>query len=398
MKKIGIQLLFSILAVGCSFTAYAQNFSEETKTSMGEIRKLLDSNERDMSEEAKNNFEEANLILETVDNQDFELEKHFTKGSTPKAEKKTVNVKRNRIDASVLYEKGYTNIISAYDSRIDKLYYTFPEDKKAAFQLKGEAQTKMNEAKSKMDDYKFLDDKDLITYKYHTLQDDIEEVNKIFREAIDIQIRAFNLFFDQDSKQQELAITKEAPAEEKSTETNSSPSADIMSNMISDLPSSPLANEEMVDESRIIEKTKIEKPIENTVIEPLSSSGQESMAVEEFPTAIEEYNQQQVIAVTPVPAKKTQTVPAVSGVVFRIQLIAIKKGPLSTSDQSKLYTGPHQVMERQEDGMYKYTIGEFSTFREAKAFLKSLNKKDTFIVSFRDGKRIPLDEAIGYAY
>lgn len=427
MKHLEFKLIVTALVLFFSHQLFSQNFSDDAKSTMSEARKLLDDSERTKTDDAKNNFEEANLILEAVDNQDFELEKYFAKGSTPKAEKKAVNVKRQRIDASVLYEKGYSNIIDAYDSRIGKLNYTFDDDKSKAVELKGEAKEKLTLAKSAMDNFKYLDDKDLISYKYYTLQDQVEEANKLFRDAIDIQLEAFSLFLNQDERQAEEATAGIGNAGVSEEITNS------LTSGMDEATLNQIAAE--FDGSGIIEVTKDEGA--DPVVTNRASSEPEEITYEEaiadLPVAIEEgvesveepvativekgsvsdpYNEPAIsyepVSKVTAPVATSQSVVAsatstaamstVDGVVFRVQLIAVKKGPLSVKEQAKLYSGSETIMERQEEGMYKYTIGEFKTFREARNFRNNLQTKDTFIVSFRDGKRIPLDEAIGYAY
>ena len=54
------------------------------------------------------------------------------------------------------------------------------------------------------------------------------------------------------------------------------------------------------------------------------------------------------------------------------------------------------INEELINNMYKYTTGEFLTFKEAKkAFtLNETLKGKAFIVGYKDGKRIDLEEAI----
>jgi N-acetylmuramoyl-L-alanine amidase len=81
-------------------------------------------------------------------------------------------------------------------------------------------------------------------------------------------------------------------------------------------------------------------------------------------------------------------------VYFKVQIETSKK-QLSTSNQQfqKL-----KVDEYQQDGLYKYTTGIFEEdIEQAKALKKELRDKGfehAFVVAFRDGKRIPISEAL----
>ena len=81
---------------------------------------------------------------------------------------------------------------------------------------------------------------------------------------------------------------------------------------------------------------------------------------------------------------------------FRIQLAAsasmLDKSQLSRDFSCKI----EMINEELINNMYKYTTGEFSTFKEAKKVLtlNELLKGKAFIVGYKDGKRIDLEEAI----
>lgn len=82
----------------------------------------------------------------------------------------------------------------------------------------------------------------------------------------------------------------------------------------------------------------------------------------------------------------------IKGYVFRVQLGAYKKfdikGKLANDDA---------MQGENVDGMDKYTVGMFMNFAEAEEFkndLRRMGMKDAFIVAYKDGVRIPVNEAI----
>jgi hypothetical protein len=79
---------------------------------------------------------------------------------------------------------------------------------------------------------------------------------------------------------------------------------------------------------------------------------------------------------------------------FRIQITATKiKQKLS--DLYRNVLPPDQLFEEQIDDYYKYTIGPFSTYKEAKERLIKYqqHKINGYIVAFKNGNRIPIKEA-----
>jgi hypothetical protein len=89
--------------------------------------------------------------------------------------------------------------------------------------------------------------------------------------------------------------------------------------------------------------------------------------------------------------EKTEEVSAkekMRGVVFRVQIAADKK-PLSQATLRKLYSdGKKEITRVVENGWYKYSIGDFYTFKKAQNFKSELNIKDAFIVAYKNGQKM----------
>jgi len=72
---------------------------------------------------------------------------------------------------------------------------------------------------------------------------------------------------------------------------------------------------------------------------------------------------------------------------YRIQIAAFKKR-LTHFQLSEIYAETEFVKEELIDGLYKYTIGDFNTIEEAKAFKNRCGIMGAFVVKYENFKRI----------
>ncbi len=81
------------------------------------------------------------------------------------------------------------------------------------------------------------------------------------------------------------------------------------------------------------------------------------------------------------------------GILYKVQI-----GNFKNKDLSKYFENSnHFSGEVDEDGTKKYTLGSFSDYWEAdrfKKYLREMGVKDAWIVSYKDGKRIPIKDAL----
>jgi len=84
-------------------------------------------------------------------------------------------------------------------------------------------------------------------------------------------------------------------------------------------------------------------------------------------------------------------------IVFRIQ-IAASKNKLSLAELTSKHAIEYKIYEEIHNKMYKYTIGEFLNFKDAKNELiniKNTNKvTDAFLTAYENGHRISINQAI----
>lgn len=80
--------------------------------------------------------------------------------------------------------------------------------------------------------------------------------------------------------------------------------------------------------------------------------------------------------------------------VFRIQITA-SKYKQELKDLRKEAIAPDQLFEEQVDGFYKYTLGNFKTYKQAKARIVIYQQRKTngYIVAYKNGVRIGIKEA-----
>jgi hypothetical protein len=81
-----------------------------------------------------------------------------------------------------------------------------------------------------------------------------------------------------------------------------------------------------------------------------------------------------------------QMIPADEEVIFRVQLSA-NRSELSQRALSRMYYGNKAVEMINENGWYKYSVGDFDTYEEASEFRKSTGLSNAFVVAYRKGTR-----------
>lgn len=82
-----------------------------------------------------------------------------------------------------------------------------------------------------------------------------------------------------------------------------------------------------------------------------------------------------------------------SGIVYKVQIGSFKNKHLAVYlNEHKNFSG-----DTDEDGTRKYTLGEFKDYWEAdnfKKYLREMGVKDAWIVSYKNGKRVAIKDAL----
>ena len=79
-------------------------------------------------------------------------------------------------------------------------------------------------------------------------------------------------------------------------------------------------------------------------------------------------------------------VPAYEDVIYRVQLSA-NRAELTQRALSKMYYGKKTIEMISQDGWYKYSVGDFSTYEEANRFRLSSGISNAFVIGYRKGTR-----------
>lgn len=89
----------------------------------------------------------------------------------------------------------------------------------------------------------------------------------------------------------------------------------------------------------------------------------------------------------------TKRRPDVKGIAFKVQIGAFQNKDLSKYlDKSDSFFG-----EVGEDGLMRYTLGVFRDYWEAdtfKKYMREMGVSDAWIISYRDGVRVPIKEVL----
>lgn len=72
---------------------------------------------------------------------------------------------------------------------------------------------------------------------------------------------------------------------------------------------------------------------------------------------------------------------------FKIQIMA-SRDKLSEQAMHKIYSGSENIDVNIEDNWYKYTIGKFKSYKDAKVFQDKIKVEGAFIVAYLNGKRV----------
>lgn len=92
------------------------------------------------------------------------------------------------------------------------------------------------------------------------------------------------------------------------------------------------------------------------------------------------------------PVANTSSLEDTKGVVFKVQLGAFKK-----KEDLSQYNNSQNFSAEVQDGLQKVSVGAFRDYWEAdklKKFLREMGAKEAFIVSYRDGERVPLKDVL----
>lgn len=86
--------------------------------------------------------------------------------------------------------------------------------------------------------------------------------------------------------------------------------------------------------------------------------------------------------------------PIEAPITFYVQIAAHTEAMSPEYIKENIYYGNMKVTEKFEDNWYKYTIGEFDNFNDAKELLQSSSVRKAFVVAYQGGERLSIRDAL----
>jgi len=78
-----------------------------------------------------------------------------------------------------------------------------------------------------------------------------------------------------------------------------------------------------------------------------------------------------------------------AGIWFKVQIIAVSR-PLTNNEIATVYKGSEQVTEYYFNGYYKYFVGKFKSYNDARDLQDATGVSDAFVVGFENGVAIDI--------
>lgn len=309
----------------------------------------LTDEDKEIIEDAKKYIERGNRMVENAENdyqKYIDLFTHKRKWRRRRAEKKTVPAKRNLIAAGNYYHKGYELLYNLYSEKLELIEFEFEEDKQKADDLASEAENSFNNGKNSLQSNKNYSDKDLkkeVTYK--SLENKIKTGAKDEKEAVEDLCEALGIYETQ--KEKKVTLKKEdKKAWQKALMENS---INSYQNYIDKYPNGSFVEQAKIKIEELEEKIRI--------------------------------------------AQQQQDNP---DLVYHIQIMADTRKWTTQEIKNKIYYTNEKIEEQYINGWYKYWIGTFETYDQAKAYLSKVRKKrkGAFVVATVNGQFVDILQAI----
>lgn len=338
MKKLTI--ITFLLFLGFTYTP--EIFAQEDLTAF--MEEHLTDSEKDQVGRATDNIAKAEKMDAQIREQDSEVQKYFSK-KKKKGEKKSVEVKTLRIKQALYYEKGYALLYNVYSQKVGECVFVYEDDEAKVRALLEDAATDNEGAKRKMKDYKQVSPKDLKKdIEYAKLKSDLQGAMNLYTSGIKKLIEAYSIYLDQETK-------KQLEEEENRVWQNALSDNTIYSfqNYLNDFPNGKYASEAR---SQIADLEEQERRKAEEQSRSLSGS-----------------------------------------LVFQVQ-IAASKVALPKHKIAKFYKATEEVTMKNYDGWFKYAVGNFKKYEDAKKFVKATRVKGAFVVAYLNGEKLDIKQAI----
>lgn len=332
-----------ILLIAFCFGIFSISFAQEDVFTA--LNDILTEEEIALLDDAQKNLSKGDTYVSKAEKEEIDNAKLMNSSKAKKkkkAEKKLVDAKKYRIQAAEFYDKAYLAAYNVYMEIVIDAEWEFPEDGTLAQEYLDDANTQFADAQRTLAKYgEYSEDQLQKSVKYQTLKSDLGTIKSTEEEAVYKLIDAILLYEEQEVKAQE----RDAADNLAWKNAVSKNSIDSYKSYLTAYPTGIHAQEAA---------SKIE-------------------ALEEAFLAAQQSN---------------------SNVKYKVQICADKKKWTTANIKSKIYSGTESIDERYADGYYKYSIGEFSTYNEAKTFKNRIGVKGAFVVCFVDGEQVHVTKAL----
>lgn len=292
--------------------------------------------------EADRMVEQIRLMYDNLDEKDKKM-----RGYTPSKELK--NVMKELTDAVETYQEGYYELIKVYkdkcnafweEQRAQNHYATGLEKAKYYERLTTRYMAKAQTRRSKIEVIYDFEDAVYLTY----------EANKFDLLALQCQGRAAQIY-------------KDFPVE-------------YDYNWEGDMDIERILAE---DKKHVVEEPQIPDSLFRMIEEPRAESSSDTVVIHKTDTVF-------VIL-------KDTLDPNDRDIKYRVQ-IAAHTIPLDQPFLERIYMGNRSIFELREEGWYKYSIGVFDEYVEAKRVMENSGVEKAFITAYLGGKKITMTEAL----
>ncbi len=338
MKRTGVLI---ILVLGMFFSGFAQDYYTV-------LEDQLTTEQKAVITEAKATVTKAEGLIKKAEAEEVKNAKLIAsdkKGKQKKAEKKLVDAKKYRISAATKYDEAYSSIFNMYMEILNSAEYIFVEDGSQSQKYTDDANTNFADGQRVLAKYQELKTEAALEKKaYSTLKSDLASMITYEETGLQMVVDAILLWKGQENKK------KERDNADKAAWENAKKIDKIASykNYLATYPDGAYA------------KDAADK-------------------IEELEEAF----------------LSSQTTATATGkkIVYKIQILADKTEWSNSNIKAKIYSGTETIEKRYADGYYKYSIGEFKTYAEAKNFKNKVGN-GAFVICFVEGKQVDILDAL----
>lgn len=306
--------------------------------------------DNDLISKSKDMVERGGRMMSNADNEYNKYKDLFTsgkKGKVKKAEAKTVPAKKNMISAGNYFKNGYKDIYNLYVQKLNEINFEFPEDKQKADELIKNAEKKFDQGSKVIENSQKYDEKALKNdIGFTKIQKDIKKAEEDLKASVTMLYEALMLYENQNIKKQQQD-QKDDQAWQMALQKNSIE-----------------GYQEYIDE---FPNGKYKTMAEN-MIKDLEQKIKDAELRQNNPNLI-----------------------------YHIQILADKRPWTQQEIKTKIFATNETPTEQFIDGWYKYWIGSFTKYEEAKKYLQNNvrpRRKGAFVVGTVNGQFVNIKEAL----